>query len=381
MDNNSRNQPPVGQALLAAAMLLPGVSAVHAETPPERGAISVKYLYYKEDQPGLDRIQVRSPAISVMAPVAGEWSIAASATTDDVSGATPRYHTAVSGASRMDDRRKAGDVTVTRYFPRGTLSVGAAFSTENDYRSRALNVQGTYSSEDKNTTWALGVGGSDDVINPVNLLVVNEGRQTVSVLAGVTRVLTPTDIAQLTFTHSKGHGYFSDPYKLVDNRPRSRDQSTALMQWNHRFVEQAGTSRLSYRFYHDSYGVDAHTLGAEYVQSLARGWTVTPSVRFYSQSKADFYFDPVYDSRFGPPFPVGYVFGSTAFTSADQRLSAFGAVTVGVKVARQIDRDWSVDLKLERYEQRGSWRAFGSGSPGLDPLRAVSVQLGITRLW
>jgi hypothetical protein len=381
MDNNSRNQPPVGQALLAAAMLLPGMSAVHAETPPERGAISVKYLYYKEDQPGLDRIQVRSPAISVLAPVAGEWSIAASATTDDVSGATPRYHTAVSGASRQDDRRKAGDVTVTRYFPRGTLSVGAAFSTENDYRSRALNLQGTYSSEDKNTTWALGVGGSDDTINPVNLLVVNEGRQTVSALAGVTRVLTPIDIAQLTFTHSKGHGYFSDPYKLVDNRPRNRDQSTALMQWNHRFVQYGGTSRLSYRFYHDSFGIDAHTLGAEYVQSLAHGWTLTPSVRFYSQSKADFYFDPVYDTRFGPPFPVGYVFGSTAFTSADQRLSAFGAVTVGFKAAKQIDRDWSVDLKLERYEQRGAWRAFGSGSPGLDPLRAVSVQLGITRLW
>lgn len=381
MDNHSRNQPPVGQALLAAAMLLPGVSAVHAETAPERGAISVKYLYYKEDQPGLDRIQVRSPAISVLAPLAGEWSIAASATTDDVSGATPRYHTAVSGASRMDDRRKAGDVTVTRYFPRGTLSVGAAYSTENDYRSRALNLQGTYSSEDKNTTWALGIGGSDDAINPVNLLVVNEGRQTVSVLAGVTRVLTPTDIAQLTFTHSTGHGYFSDPYKLVDNRPRSRDQSTALMQWNHRFVEHGGTSRVSYRFYHDSFGVDAHTLGAEYVQSLAHGWTLTPSVRLYSQSKADFYFDPVYDSRFGPPFPVGYVFGSTALTSADQRLSAFGAVTLGFKVAKQIDRDWSVDLKLERYEQRGSWRLFGNGSPGLDPLRAVSVQLGITRLW
>ena len=101
MDNKAQNGMPVGQALLAAAMLLPGIGAVHAETAPERGSVGVKYLYYKEDQPGLDRVRVHAPAVSVLAPIAGEWSLAASATVDDVSGASPRYHTAVSGASRM----------------------------------------------------------------------------------------------------------------------------------------------------------------------------------------------------------------------------------------------------------------------------------------
>ncbi|OYO30352.1 DUF3570 domain-containing protein [Janthinobacterium sp. PC23-8] len=377
MDQNK--QPSVGQALLAAAMLLP--AAVHAETPPERAAISVKYLDYKENQSGLDRIRVHAPSISVLAPVAGDWAIAASATTDDVSGASPRYHTAVSGASRMSDLRKAGDVAVTRYLPGGTVSVGAAFSTEHDYRSRALSLQGTVNSEDKNTTWAFGVGGSDDAINPVNHIVTNEGRQTVNLLAGVTHVFTPVDIGQLTYTHSSGHGYYSDPYKLVDNRPRKRDQDTLLALWNHRFVGLDATSRLSYRYYRDSFGVSAHTLSAEWVQSLAGGWTLTPALRLYSQRAANFYFDPVYDARTGAPFPPGYVFGGSAFTSADQRLSGFGAVTAGVKVAKQINQDWSVDLKLERYEQRGAWRAFGNGSPGLAPLHATSMQIGFTRLW
>jgi len=377
MDQNK--QPSVGQALLAAAMLLP--AAVHAETPPERAAISVKYLDYKENQSGLDRIRVHAPSISVLAPVAGDWAIAASATTDDVSGASPRYHTAVSGASRMSDLRKAGDVAVTRYLPGGTVSVGAAFSTEHDYRSRALSLQGTVNSEDKNTTWAFGVGGSDDAINPVNHIVTREGRQTVNLLAGVTRVFTPVDIGQLTYTHSSGHGYYSDPYKLVDNRPRKRDQDTLLALWNHRFVGLDATSRLSYRYYRDSFGVSAHTLSTEWVQSLAGGWTLTPALRLYSQRAANFYFDPVYDARTGAPFPPGYVFGGSAFTSADQRLSGFGAVTAGFKVAKQIDQDWSVDLKLERYEQRGAWRAFGNGSPGLAPLRATSMQIGFTRLW
>jgi hypothetical protein len=381
MENKQQNGAPLGQALLAAAMLLPGIGTVHAESPPERGSVAFKYLYYKEDQPGLDRIRVHAPAVSVLAPIAGEWSLAASATVDDVSGASPRYHSAVSGASRMSDLRKAGDVSVTRYLPRGTVSVAAAYSTEHDYVSRALSLQASLASEDKNTTWNVGVGGADDSIDPVNRAVQDAGRQTVSVLAGVTRVLTALDVAQFTLTHSRGHGYYSDPYKLADNRPDARRQSTALLQWNHRFVPQGATSRLSYRFYRDSFGVSAHTLGAEWVQGLANGWSVAPAVRLYTQRAAHFYFDPVYDSRLGPPFPPGFAFGSGQHSSADQRLSAFGGVTLGVKLARQVSRDWSVDVKLERYEQRGAWRLFGSGSPGLAPMRALSLQVGVARQW
>jgi hypothetical protein len=146
-------------SLLAAALLLPGVQG-QAQTLPENGSISLRYLDYADRQPGLDRIHAHSPSISVLAPVAGEWSIEGTLTADDVSGASPRYHTAVSGASRMDDDRKAGDIAVTRYFRRGTLSGGAAYSTEHDYVSRALSLNGTLSSEDNNTTWAFGLAAT-----------------------------------------------------------------------------------------------------------------------------------------------------------------------------------------------------------------------------
>lgn len=370
--------PTQSNAILAAALLLPGIGAVQAATPPERAAISVKYLDYSEDQRDLERIHVKSPSMSLLVPVAGAWSLAASLTADDVSGASPRYHTAVSGASRMSDYRKAGDASVTRYFDRGSITVGAAYSTEHDYDSRALSLVGTLASENKNTTWSFGIGGSDDAINPVNNIVKDESKQTVNLLFGVTQVMTARDLAQVTLTHSRGHGYYSDPYKAFDERPRERNQSTLLVHWNHAGLGTA-TSRLSYRYYGDSYGIRAHTLGAEYVQPVGQGWTVTPSLRLYSQRAARFYFDPVYDSVLGEPFPPGYVFGQ--ISSADQRLAGFGAVTMGIKVAKQLGPDWKIDLKLEAYEQRGSWRAFGHGSPGLEPLRAHSVQVGVTHQW
>ncbi|MES2349386.1 MAG: DUF3570 domain-containing protein [Pseudomonadota bacterium] len=365
-------------SIMAAALMLPGVQA-HAETPPANGSISLGYLDYKDSQSGLDRITVHSPSVAIVAPVAGVWSIGASLVSDDVSGASPRYHTAISGASHMQDHRTAGDASVTRYFERGSVTVGAAYSTEHDYVSRALSLQGSYESENKNTTWTVGVGHADDRIDPVNHIVSNEKKRTTNVLLGVTQVLTTNDIAQLTLTHSAGEGYFSDPYKSLDNRPRSRDESTLLARWNHHLASTGGTSRLSYRYYRDSFGVRGHTLGEEYVQPLSDGWTVTPEVRLYTQSAASFYYDPVYDTRLGAPFPPGY--NGSGYMSADQRLSGFGAVTLALKVSKQLDKLWSVDVKVSAYQQRGSWRLFHEGSPGLDAFRAQTIQIGINRQW
>ncbi|WP_377705429.1 DUF3570 domain-containing protein [Pseudoduganella sp. UC29_71] len=380
MTTENPDRPPLGNALLAAALLLPGLAA-QAEEPPERSTLSVKYLNYEESQSGLDRVHVDSPSVSLVTPIAGAWSLAGSLTSDHVSGASPRYHTAISGASRMKDTRRAGDIAITRYLPNGSVTVGAAYSTEHDYVSRALSLTGTVSSADKNTTWSFGIGGSDDAIDPVNLIVSGESRQTVNVMAGVTQVLTPHDIAQLTLTRTQGHGYYSDPYKMLDNRPRERNQNTLLARWNHYHEGSGGTTRLSYRYYTDTFGIRAHTLGAEHVLPLADGWRITPSVRYHTQRAASFYFDPVYDATLGAPFPPGYVFGGTQFSSADQRLSGFGAVTLGIKVAKEIGRYWTVDLKVEAYQQRGAWRAFANGSPGLDAMRARSIQLGLTRQW
>jgi len=107
--------------------------------------------------------------------------------------------------------------------------------------------------------------------------------------------------------------------------------------------------------------------------------TVTPSVRLYTQSAASFYFDPVYDPDVGAPYPPGYFTNPPQYISPDQRLSAFGAVTVGLKLGVQITPDWTTDLKAEHYEQRGSWRVGGTGSPGLDPFRATFVQVGVAK--
>lgn len=378
MGNNKDNSRPtqmagqLGKMLLAAAMSMPAMQAAQADTAPERGMVGFKYLDYRDWQSGQDRIAVTAPALSFLLPIGEQWSIDGSVVTDSVSGASPVFYSTNFG--HMKDTRHGKNLAVTRYFSRGSVTLGGAYSSESDYLSRAYSLTANISSEDKNTTLNFGVGATNDEINPSNLTVVGEQKNSNEMMLGLTQVLSQTDIAQINLTHSRGRGYFTDPYKHgVESRPERKNQSAVLLRWNHHFQELDGTSRLSYRYYKDSFGIRSHTVTGEYVQALPFGWTLTPQLRLYSQTAANFYLEPV--DRTTLTLPDGYVFGQ--LLSVDQRLAAFGALSYGFKVAKQIDRDWLVDFKYEKYEQRNAW-AISGNSKDLDTLHARIFQVGLS---
>lgn len=390
----SSQSTELGAALLSAAMALPCVMGVaHAETAPEKGTLSFKYLNYQERQQIAseagasgsnsgysksgasafdDRIRVKASATNLMVPLNAEWSVAGTLITDSISGASPAYHTqALSG---MKDFRRAVDTSLTRYLPHGTFTVGMSHSGENDYVSRAVSVLATQVSEDKNTTWTAGLGLNRDAIQPANYIVTHEQKKGADLLLGVTQVLSMDDIVQVNLGHYSGRGYFSDPYKIYDERPRERQHQTFQARWNHHVSEWRGTSRLAYRYYTDTWGIRSHTLDAEWVQRFGSDWRVAPQLRLYSQNAARFYVEV--DPRIAP-FPPSPLPNAVHF-SEDQRLSAFGAITMGLKLTRQLSLDTAVDLKVEQYGQKAAWKFTGSGSQGLAPFYARSIQVGIT---
>ena len=375
----------IGSAALALPGVLPAVAV--AEEAPEQGVLALKYLVYDETQtvrtrypyydgsePGrADRVRVLSPAVHLLAPLGRRWSLEAGAVLDDVSGASPRYYSDLSGASHMSDRRTAYDAKITRHFERGALALGAMQSDENDYLSRAASVEARWSTADNNTTFNLGLGATRDLIRPTKggvLGVTSEHRNSGEAVFGFTLAASPNDLLQFTLAFSRGEGYFSDPYKLGDRRPRERDTQTLTLRWNRFFEPVEGTLRSSLRQHLDSFGVRATTLEWQWVQPLPRALTLSPSLRYYTQSAADFYLDPVSDLAVYPG-----ALSSEGFNSADTRLAGFGAITLGLKLEWRWQA-WSFDIKLDRYEQRAEWRSGGPGSPGIDPIQATLVQLG-----
>ena len=381
---------PRNPGVFLATLMLPGLAALAAIAPiaaqaegaPDKSTLALKYGTYADSQPGLDRVSVKAPQVYVQLPLSPDWAVEGSWVGDSVSGASPRMHTQVSGASRMSDYRKAGDVKVTRYMARAAVSASVAYSDEHDYSSRALGVDARWSTDDNNRTWSVGVGASNDTIdntsNGVNT-AINQHKRTHEIMAGVTQVLTPTDLAQLNLTRSIGQGYYNDPYKSFDVRPNQRNAWIALARWNHHVERFDASLRSSYRYYQDTFGVRSHTMGVEWVQPSGR-WTFTPGLRYYTQSAARFYLDPVLDAqgRYNELATIMRAAAQSGSKSADQRLSAFGAVTASLKVGYAYDADTSVDLKLESYRQTAGLRLGGAGSPGLAPFNARFVQVGLT---
>ncbi len=356
---------------MAAALALPGVlpGAAHAQAAPDKGIFELQYLSYRDWQPGRNRMKVDAPAFYALMPVGDTWAIEGGMVYDAVSGASPLYFNVLSGAS-IGDYRTAGDLKATKYFGDYAVSFGGFVSSEQDFLSRGGSVNVQIYSEDRNRTWLLGVAGTNDRINATNGVAPNSNRNSVEFVAGVTQALTANSTVQSNLTYYTGHGYYSDPYKPLDTRPTTRQTFAWLTRYNQYFADPDATLQLSYRLLFDSFGSNSNAFGVAWVQALPwYGISVTPSVRFYTQTAADFYKNP--------PFPRGYVEGQDY--SADTRLASFGALTAGLTVGAPLWDGWNVSLRADYYRQDPDWQVFGSGSPGIQIFSARWFQVNLTR--
>jgi len=158
--------------LLSAALALPGVLPAHAlaQSAPEQSVVSLRYLDYRDWQPGADRMTVRSPSLYVLKPLSESLALEGTVVYDAMSGASPIAFNTLSGASGLGvtDYRTAGDVKLTKWFDRYAIGVAAAYSHERDYISRAGGLEFRTWTDDRNTTLALGVGFAHDHINPTD---------------------------------------------------------------------------------------------------------------------------------------------------------------------------------------------------------------------
>ena len=132
-------------ALIAAALALPGIlpAPAHAQTAPDEGVVALRYLDYRDWQPGARRMTVRNPSLYALVPLGSSFAVEGSVIYDAMSGASPLYHDTLSGASGLGvtDYRTAGDVRVWKYIDGNALAFGVAGSYERDYKSRAASFE------------------------------------------------------------------------------------------------------------------------------------------------------------------------------------------------------------------------------------------------
>ena len=341
------------------------------------------------------RIKVQAQSALIEQTLGPDGRLKFTGVIDTITGATPTGQPAAtpSGAvplTNIDDRRKAWTLDVSRQFGRVNLALGAANSRENDYVSTGFSLNTLTDFNQKNTTLLVGLAGTNDDVK-VFYQAQRAGKRTFDAIAGITQLLDAKTTLQLNLSYGRASGYLSDPYKLIrkntellpglflpltfgENRPDERDKWIAYASCNHAVEKLHGALEASYRLYHDDFGITSHTVALGWFQQLGSQVVVSPTVRYYQQSAADFYHVTLDGSSIVPgakPNPAG------PFFSADYRLTKLRTLTYGVKLVWTPNKTCQFDLAWERYEMTGR---DGITSPSAFP-QARILTAGLRLSW
>jgi hypothetical protein len=332
-------------------------------------ALSYKYEDYREND---GRIVVKTQNALVEQDIGADMHLKVQGVIDAIAGATPNGQPAPTGSdqvvlTQLHDRRKAWNAGFSRQFPVVKIDLGFANSRESDYTSNGWSINTLTDFNQKNTTLLAGVAGTDDSVK-VFYQPAWVKKRTNDVIVGVTQLLDPRTAVTFNFTWGHASGFLSDQYKLVqkdiavapgvflpftfgENRPDHRNRWIALAALNRAFPELNGAIDASYRFYHDTFGTDAHTLELRWLQRIGKNFILQPELRLYDQSAADFYYYNLNQTAIIPTAGAPRTQGP--FYSSDYRLSSLRTTTYGLKAIWVAAAYCQLDVAYEQYDMHG----------------------------
>lgn len=305
---------------------------------------------------------------------------------DVISGATPTGQPFLPGTNavnlaHMKDKRYGGFLEPTFKFRNQTYSPQFSYSQESDYRSIGTALNGTVDFNDKNTTLLWGISHSFDHILPNegelyyktdNVFTSQVKKDDTSGMLGVAQLLGPATILSIDLTVGYADGDLSDPYKRVlfdnvfynagpdpanpfpyivfpEHRPEHKFREIAFISMQHYFDKLNGAMEVTYRYYHDDFQVTAHTASIQWNQKLGKYVTISPLLRFYTQTAAYFYGTHFPGDPSDPSSPIPL----PAFYSSDYRLSALNTYTYGISLEARVWEHLSLVAAFKRYEMQG----------------------------
>ena len=371
-------------ALSTSALALPGIA--HADAPPTESTLSYKISNYQEDDltraqvpfGELGRYDIDVHQFQYVSPLGRDFALFIDANHEDMSGASPWFSTAnaagepvinMSGASGITDARSELSIGTRYYSQNGNFGGAVGYSEENDYRATYVNLSGSRNFNNDLTTVTLGFSHSADDIFPTDAelfnRVRNEDKRATSAAVSLSQVINRVTTFQTALSITEQSGFLSDPYKLQDARPDNKTQIAFSNSLRYFFIEADGALQANYRYYHDDFGINSHTLDLSWFQNINRSFQVAPMLRYYSQSAADFYTNI---DDFTKPL--------TEPQSSDYRLSAFGAFSGGINLIADFG-DWTATLTAERYVANEKYSVYAVNQPSPALVQFVRLSLGV----
>jgi hypothetical protein len=371
-------------ALSTTALALPGIAI--ADAPPVESTLSYKISNYKEDDldreespfGDLGRYDIDVHQFQLITPIGRDFSLQIDANYEDLSGASPWFTTLgpdgspvvnLSGASGIQDRRAELSIGSRYYLENGSIGGNIGYSEEDDYRATYGSLSGERHFNNDLTTVSIGMSYSADDIFPVDAeifgRVVSENKSSTSAVINISQIINQVSTAQVALSVTQQAGFLTDPYKLRDTRPDEKTQIAVSTSYR-RYIRSADAAwHVNYRYYDDDFGVSSQTIDMSWHQNLGRRFQLIPTLRYYSQSAANFFTNV--DNFLRP---------ETELQSSDYRLSAFGAVSGGLSFKANMG-NWTTTLTAERYIANDKYSAHEVQLPSTALVKYFRVSAGV----
>lgn len=319
--------------------------------------ISLLYSYYDQDGQhsavtggeGTEDLQVQAPAIVYVYRWDSLHRFSVNAGVDIITSAsTDKIDFRVSSASRHDGRTHL-EAGYDRLLPKRDLNLGlsGSFSVESDYLSGGLGLSMLKNWRPKNASLGVDLHAFFDnlewgwlnpdyfhgheLVYPQELRSVEwfdeVNRYSYSLSLAYQQVINRRMQAALLADVVFQEGLLSTPFHRVyfsdlgppkvENLPRSRWKLPLGLQLNV-FATDFLILRSYYRFYWDDFGIRAHTISLEAPFKGVPLWSVSPFVRFYTQTASDYF------------APKGEHLSSQEFYTSDYDLSSFHSFKTGL---------------------------------------------------
>ncbi|SHL11369.1 DUF3570 domain-containing protein [Hymenobacter psychrotolerans] len=329
----------------------PATTVPRPANPNNRGETEVNILtsYYEQDGnhsaveggQGTQHLTDLTPTILLNVPLDSVTRLAANFGVDYyASASTDRIDQVLSSPSSSDTRYHL-DLGLSRQLAdkRTIVGVGGGFSSEYDYLS--FNVSGSWARASADGNRELSVAGQVffdkvTVIRPIELRNTPElpggpTRQSYNLNIVYSQVLSQRLQAAVSTELVAQRGLLSTPFQRVYFRetggafgtakaevlPRQRYKFPVGLRLTY-YATDLVQVRGYYRFYHDNFGISAHTFELETPVKVTPFFVLYPFYRYHSQTAAD-YFAPY----------LQHSITDTYFTS-DYDLAAFAAHKAGL---------------------------------------------------
>ena len=356
-----------------APLLLQSVRAAESFPLPEAERLDYGYQLYQEDN---QRIRVESSYLRGQVDINADTAVRFQLLRDAISGSSPTGE--LPGETdffkEMHDVRTGVLAALARQFGDHRLDLEISRSVESDYDSHGYSLSDTWDLNQKNTTLAFGVNYlSDKVAVPG---IQRQDKTGLEWFTGLTQLIDKNTVVSANFTLGSNHGYLNDPYKVIDrnevldlgipgvpliplvtpyneNRPNHRLREVLQLDATHFFEAPNAALDTVYRLSHDDYGVVSQFIQIQWRQAVGSHVEVTPYLRYYRQNAAKFFMnslDGVFPLSYNPP---DHPNGTGPNYSADYRLSALDALSLGLRLTYTINTHFSLSTSYERYAMEG----------------------------